>query len=236
MISSYLCRTGMDPMKVKFVEILFVAGGIRTDASLMAARKICIWNVAANVEWLTIAARNIKERYYEYFHYDCHLNLLKDWSKHRSDCAVFAKLGLRAKFYDDLKMRFKHPVNPQLVQKTLAALKEELDKSNIPISGDWQSNENKLEASCPLCGTCPDATNPLKLTTCCRQRVCETQLGSFGGLTRINLVKLIEFIIGLFHCERSHERYTLCGGIIWIFIHINHDVTKPAHKTMWGTI
>lgn len=104
-----------------------------------------------------------------------------NWAKHKKDCVVFTRLGLRALFYNDEDMLRAYPLSPR-----------------VPTTNAECEALVAAAQKCPLCGKSSKQTG-MTLTRCCFQPVCDSedeyQLMSFSR----------EF------CPRSHSRYTLCG-------------------------
>jgi hypothetical protein len=64
--------------------------------------------------------------------------------------------------------------------------------------------------SCNIC-CCPAGSKPMTVTRCCRTPICDTS------------ANYVMFSYSREHCERSHERYTLCGY---------HGVESVCDKTL----
>lgn len=86
-------------------------------------------------------------------HYCCSEHQNANWDKHKRDCCVFKRLGMRALFYTDEQMLAAYPQTPP---KKLA---------------------NRFETNASECGLCGKAKEDVGiiLTSCCGMPVCDTE-------------------------------------------------------------
>eukprot|EP00603_Paraphysomonas_imperforata_P002208 CAMPEP_0114421074 /NCGR_PEP_ID=MMETSP0103-20121206/4888_1 /TAXON_ID=37642 ORGANISM="Paraphysomonas imperforata, Strain PA2" /NCGR_SAMPLE_ID=MMETSP0103 /ASSEMBLY_ACC=CAM_ASM_000201 /LENGTH=263 /DNA_ID=CAMNT_0001589579 /DNA_START=108 /DNA_END=899 /DNA_ORIENTATION=- len=144
-------------------------------------------------------------------HYCSKEHQKEDWSTHKMDCKVFKRNGLQGCFYTDDEILARYPLKEPSTTKEVDGDKDKCRDENEDDSEEEYSDEEEetlpqsiidiLEsgnASCPIC-CCEPGSKPLTITRCCRQVICDTQENyQMFSYSR-------EF------CERSHERYTLCG-------------------------
>lgn len=113
--------------------------------------------------------------------YCCKEHQKADWKAHKEECKLFTRLNLRSTFYTDDDMLTRFPLRP---------------------CGQRARNSGRQAVAdgscCALCGK-NDQQEDMTRTDCCSQVVCDNSKDyKIGTYSR-------EF------CQRSHDRYTLCG-------------------------
>lgn len=130
-----------------------------------------------------------------------------DWNAHKEDCKVFRRLNIQACFYIDAILLAKYPLLVNNVTDTTttspaedATETQEPDDEDTYDDGDNDEDDPSIDRTdtCKLCSKGWSDVN-LRRTNCCKQVVCnnddEYQMFSYSRK----------------FCNRSHDRYTLCG-------------------------
>ncbi|KXZ42905.1 hypothetical protein GPECTOR_112g275 [Gonium pectorale] len=116
--------------------------------------------------------------------YCCKEHQAQDRPVHKKECAVFRRLGLSAKLYNDEQMLERFPLGSALGHNTPSSAAR---PDAIPAG-----------ACCGLCGK-TSAEETLGRAPCCGEVVCDNELRYRPGTFSRDF------------CLRSHARYTLCG-------------------------
>ncbi|KAG2429347.1 hypothetical protein HXX76_011113 [Chlamydomonas incerta] len=138
-----------------------------------------------------------------------------DWPQHKSECATFKRLGLKARFYNDEQMLAMFPLKDSRAGSSTTGAagggSEGSDAAgpatdvNDPafvaalMSGSMPQQPGRPVPSGSVCGLCAKG-GALTTTSCCQQPVCNNSHRYRIGTYSRNF------------CLRSHDRYTLCGS------------------------
>ncbi|GBF92203.1 hypothetical protein Rsub_05285 [Raphidocelis subcapitata] len=105
-----------------------------------------------------------------------------DWPAHKEECKVFKRLGLRSTFYRDEDMLAAYPLRPSRLDSNARVRRPSAEEA----------------PQCPLCLK-SNGEVAMTRTQCCGNALCDTS----GEYVLMSYSR--DF------CERSHDRYTLCG-------------------------
>jgi len=144
--------------------------------------------------------------------YCCKEHQRDDWDIHKEDCKVFRRLNMQACFYNDAVILAKYPLLVNHITDTITITPEEDTIGNKEVNNEEEDDNDALDEGdekevdqtierIDTCKLCSKGWNEVRLrrTSCCKQVVCD------------NEDEYQMFSYSRKFCNRSHNRYTLCG-------------------------